>query len=165
VIERYALVRGRIRQELEALRKIVERAERALGLALTQPEQKEFYLDSVALSLHDFYVGLERVFQHVASQVDRGVPSGHDSHRELLHQMTLEIPEIRPALLSSRTATALDEYLRFRHIVRNVYAFQFDDQRIQGLVQRLRPCFDQTKADLDAFADFLARLGREVQDD
>jgi hypothetical protein len=158
VIERYALVRGRIRQESDALQRILERAERAMELALSQPEQKEFYLDSVALNLHDFYVGLERVFQYVASQVDRSSPSGHDSHRELLHQMTLEIPEIRPAVLSSQTAAALDEYLRFRHIVRNVYSFQFDDQRIQGLVQRLRPCFRQTKADLDAFSEFLARL-------
>jgi hypothetical protein len=47
---------------------------------------------------------LARIFQYIASQVDHSLPSGRDPHRELLQQMTVEIPEIRPAVLSRHRA-------------------------------------------------------------
>jgi hypothetical protein len=40
--------------------------------------------------------------------------------------MTKEIPEIRPAVMSTETGTRLDEYRRFRHVVRNVNTHRFD---------------------------------------
>jgi hypothetical protein len=59
----------------------------------------------------------------------------------------------------------LDEYLRFRHVVRNIYAFEFDPDRIERLVQRLRPSFQQVERELLAFADFLERLVEGTQDE
>lgn len=47
----------------------------------------DYYLDSVALNLHGFYSGLERVFEKVASTIDGSVPSAANWHRELLNQM------------------------------------------------------------------------------
>ena len=64
-------------------------------------------------------------------------------------------------MLSAETIKALDEYLRFRHVVRNIYAFEFDPERIERLVQRLRPSFEQVRTELLAFADFLERVARE----
>ena len=42
-----------------------------------------------------------------------------------------------------------------------VYAFEFDPARIEHLVQRLRPSFEQVKTELLAFADFLEKLAQE----
>ena len=49
----------------------------------------------------------------------------------------------------------LDEYRGFRHVVRNVYAFRFDQAKVQKLVQEVPAVFSQVRAELLAFADFL----------
>ncbi len=67
-------------------------------------------------------------------------------------------PNIRPAVLSKETIIVLDEYLRFRHVVRNVYTFEFDAERLDHLVKNLRLAFDLVRAELVAFADFLNHI-------
>ena len=54
----------------------------------------------------------------------------------------------------------IDEFLRFRHVVQNVYAFEFDPERIERLVQHQRPAFEQVQAELLAFSDFLEGLAQ-----
>jgi hypothetical protein len=162
MMERYAVVAGRVRQELVDLERVVSRSERAIAAARQRPEDQDLYLDAAALNLHDFYAGLERVFRQIAASVDQSVPSGHDWHLELLRQMTVSLPEIRPQVLSVEAAKAIDEYLRFRHIVRNIYAFEFDPDRIEHLVQRLRSSYEQLRSELLAFADFLEQLVQET---
>ncbi|MBN1886739.1 MAG: hypothetical protein JW850_02070 [Thermoflexales bacterium] len=158
MMERYALVSGRIRQGLGDLERVVGRVEAAIDAARQRPGEQDFYLDSAALNLHDFYAGLERVLRYVASQVDQNVPTGVEWHRELLRQMNAEISRVRPPVLSAESVCALDEYLRFRHVVRNVYTFNFDPERIERLVKQLRPCFERIQADLLVFAEFMDGL-------
>jgi len=160
MIERHAVTAGRIRQELTNLEQVVERAERAVAAANQRPEEQDLYLDSAALNLHDFYAGLERIFRIIAAGVDQSVPSGHDWHRELLRQMNTALPQLRPQVISEQTLKAIDQFLRFRHVVQNVYAFEFDPERIERLVQGTRPAFEQARADLLTFADFLDSLAQ-----
>ncbi|MGD9049514.1 MAG: hypothetical protein PVF77_15765 [Anaerolineae bacterium] len=162
MMERYAVVAGRIRQELVELERVVTRAERAIAAARQSLENQDLYLDSAALNLHDFYAGLERIFRQIAATVDQSVPSEHDWHRELLRQMTVDLPQVRPQVLSVEAAHAIDEFLRFRHIVRNIYTFEFDADRIEHLVRRLEPSFEQARTELLAFAEFLDRLAQKA---
>jgi len=157
--ERYLVAAGRIRSELKELEQVVYRAKRAMELARMRPDEQDIFLDSVALNLHDFYTGVERIFRNIASLVDRSLPEGADWHRELLKQMQTELPKIRPAVLSASTGMALDEYLRFRHVVRNIYAFQFDKERLGKLVGELSSCFKGLSEELLAFMDFLEKIG------
>jgi len=161
VNERYLVAAGRLRQELADLERVVSRAERAVAAARRRPEDQDLYLDSAALNVHDFYAGLERVFQHIAANIDRSVPTGPEWHRELLRQMGTALPQIRPQVLSAETVKALDEYLRFRHVVRNIYAFEFDAERITRLVQNLRPTFERVQVELLRFAEFLEGVAQE----
>ncbi|MEW5827861.1 MAG: hypothetical protein AB1846_03150 [Chloroflexota bacterium] len=63
--------------------------------------------------------------------------------------------------MSKATLQQLDEYLRFRHVVRNVYTFQFDPERIGKLVNDLQPVLAQTRQELLIFANFLEQIGTE----
>lgn len=155
MIERYALVRGRITQEIDNLTHVIERVEKGFERARQNPSDTDLFLDAVALNLHDFYSGLERVFQYIAAHVDQSVPSGGNWHRELLQQMQIEISGLRPAVLSKESAEKLDEYLRFRHVVRNVYSFQFDKERLESLVKNLMPTFELVQKELDGLSNFL----------
>ncbi|MGK7905413.1 MAG: hypothetical protein AB4352_29215 [Hormoscilla sp.] len=155
----YQVLTGRIRQELADLEIIVNRAERAMTAATkSSSENKDLFIDSVALSLHDFYTGLERIFSQIATVVDGSMPAGREWHRDLLNQMGIAWSDLRPQVLSTETISFLDEYRRFRHVVRNVYAFEFELQRIEPLIGRLRQSFTQTQSELLVFADFLARV-------
>jgi hypothetical protein len=158
VSEQYRVLAGRIHRELEELGRVVTRAERALEAARQRPEDQDLYLDSAALNLHDFYSGLERVFSLIASSVDESVPRGHEWHRELLRQMGTDIPQVRPAVLSAQTVQDLEEYLGFRHVVRHIYAFEFDFERVERLVRHLRPLFERVSTELKAFANLLEHL-------
>lgn len=73
----------------------------------------------------------------------------------LLEQMTKEVPEIRPAVISTEPATRLEEYRRFRHVVRKVYTHRFDPAKLGKLVNFAPELFALTKAELLAFAAFL----------
>ena len=156
--ERYLVLAARIRKELETLEKVATRAKRALALAHKYPDDEDLYLDAVALNLHDFYTGLERVFYQIAATLDEAVPESRDWHQKLLRQMAKERPQIRPAVISEETRESLDEYLRFRHVVRNIYAFEFDSERLGRLVQGLDFVLPRIHKELQAFAQFLERL-------
>jgi len=123
----------------------------------------DYYLDGVALNLHSFYSGIERIFELIAANVDDVLPEGENWHQTLLRQMAEEMDEVRPAVISDSVRLAFDEYRGFRHIVRNVYTYKFDSARIEKLTERAGPLFTQLRAELLSFADFLqANEGEEV---
>lgn len=162
MIERYRVVASRIRLEIAELEKTINRAERAMTAAQSDIENKDLFLDSAALNLHDFYTGLERIFSQIAGVVDNSMPSGRDWHRNLLNQMGRAISQLRPPVFSAETILALDEYRRFRHVVRSVYAFEFELTRIQPLIGNLRSCFTKVENELLAFAELLEQLADET---
>jgi hypothetical protein len=156
MINKYFTLIGRIEQELSEIKKSVERATRAWEKAR---ELGDFlYLDSVALNLHDFYSGLERIFERIAEDIDEIKPSGNSWHQELLKQMATEIPRVRPAVISGNLLQTLDEYRAFRHIVRNVYAHNFKMDRIQKLVENAEEVFKEAEEELHGFCEFLKKL-------
>jgi hypothetical protein len=162
VIGRYAVLAGRVRQELSELERVVDRVERAMQARHTAATERDLLLDAAALNLHDVYSGLERIFAHIASDVDQSVPSGPDWHRELLRQMTVDLPGLRPRVLTVEMAASVEEYLRFRHVVRHVYAFELDPERVERLAGRLRPTFHTVSTTLVAFTAFLDGLARDA---
>jgi len=162
VIERYLVIKERVRRELNEIERVVARVERALVRAQHNAEDADLYVDSIALNLHDFYVGLERIFELIAANLDRSAPASSDWHRDLFLQMTIALPQIRPRVLSEETAAALDEYRRFRHVVRHVYAFEFDPSRIYALAHKLQPTWERARVDLLAFTHFLEDLSRSA---
>lgn len=96
MIEAYLILSNRIHLELDELARAVNRAERAILAARQRPEDQDLYVDSAALNLHDFFGGLERIFQQIGTTVDGDLPAGHDWHRQLLYQMQRDMPDLRP---------------------------------------------------------------------
>lgn len=151
----------RIRSELADLDRLVGRTQE--GWRRAQQSGDDFYLDSVALNLHGFYEGLERLFELISTLVDGATSQGANWHRLLLRQMADEVPRVRPAVISEHTRDALDEYRGFRHVVRHVYTFKFDPAKVQRLVQAAPTVFAQVRAELLAFADFVEHRAQAGQ--
>jgi hypothetical protein len=147
---------ARIREYVVELDLVVERAVRFSKQAAKSGE--DAYWDAVALNLHGYYSGVERIFEDIARTMDASLPEGSDWHQRLLFQMSAEIQGVRPAVIDRETRACLDEFRAFRHIVRNVYAFNFRPQRLQELADSLRDCYAAVQHDLTGFSEFLEKL-------
>ncbi len=158
----YQELAERIHGEVSDLGWVVQRALRAWSQAQSVPGEQA-YLDSVALNLHSFYSGLERLFELIARHVDRDLPTGETWHRDLLEQMTHDLADVRPAVISHANGLALDEFRRFRHLVRNVYTMNLVPARMTGLVLTLPELWSGLHAELLAFAGFLELLAHTGQ--
>lgn len=150
----------RIRDQIVDLDRSVARASAAWERGKVAVDQ-DYYLDAVALNLHGFYSGVERLFELTARHIDRAVPNGESWHQDLINQMAQEMSDVRPAMISADVATSLDEYRRFRHVVRNIYATNLVPSKMEGLLERLRPLWERLRAELIAFAAFLEQIAAE----
>ena len=72
--------------------------------------------------------------------------------------MATDKSKIRPAVISQGSARTLDEFRRFRHLVRNVYTFNLVPEKIEGPISVLPGLWKQLHAELLAFAEFLDAL-------
>lgn len=149
----------RIRLEIDDLEQIVDAIVHHWQRAHTVTEDQDAFLNSVAFNMHSFYTGIERIIELIAVEMDGGTLGGDAWHSELLRQMTLEVPDTRPAVFSKNTGQSLEEYLKFHHRMRNIYTTHLDAGRMEYVVEELSPTWQQTKTELLAFADFLDQLG------
>jgi hypothetical protein len=159
--EELLALKERIESELRNIERTVQRAFGAWTNTVQFPDQRDYYFDSVALNLHSFYNGLERILEVIARQLDPVFPSGERWHRDLLEQMAREIPEVRPAVLEAETVANLDNFLAFRHRIRSLYAFNLDAERLKQLLDRLPNTFSQARQDLETFCKLLAAAANQ----
>ena len=159
MIEDYRALAGRIRQDLNDLDAVCSRVD-AIWWRY-QDSGDEYYIDAAALNVHDFYAGLERIFEAIARRIDQSMPEGPHWHEDLLDQMASTIPNTRPAVLSSDLRRRLESYRGFRHVVRNVYAIDFDPEQMTPLVRRLPAVRDDVLDELHTFADTLEDLAND----
>ena len=148
-----AVLASRIMNEISSLAVVVARVESAWKAAAANDD--EFYFDSVALNIHSFYSGLERVFEKISSAVDGSLPQGVNWHQDLLNQMALEIPNVRPAVISEKTRLELDTYRGFRHVVRNVYTYHISPDKMKPLAKGIRRVFKKVEKELTTFSRFI----------
>lgn len=159
MIARYHALARRIEVELEELERTQAAIQRHWEAARRVATDQDAYLNSVALNLHSFYSGLERLFELIALEFDGGLLGGDTWHAELLRQIALDVPDVRPPVLQPNTASQLDEYRKFRHRIRNIYATNLDPDRMAPLVIGLPALWSRIRKELTAFLSFLRGLG------
>jgi len=93
-----------IQAELAQLEKLVQKMSARAGKL-----EGEEAIESTALRLHNLYTGLERIFKLVAAEINGGATESVDWHKRLLAQMSPEVADSRPALISEVTRKALEE--------------------------------------------------------
>jgi len=105
-------------------------------------QQKEM----LANRLHNFYMGLEHIFERIAKTFDpAGIPEGSRWHQKLLQQME-QSHEHRPEVLTEETRKNLLGFLKFRHFLRRGYAVDIEWKSMQHLVENY-PSVHQTAMD------------------
>ncbi|MCS6846401.1 MAG: hypothetical protein RMN52_01645 [Anaerolineae bacterium] len=152
--EQLELLAADIREESAQLDKIVQGVREVLALTEEDPARRYIYIESLALKLQSFYTGCERVFRVIANELNGGLPSGSDWHRRLLQRACISYRD-RPQIIAKTTADSLEDYLAFRHVVRNAYTFDLDATRVEELARSLPKAFDAFSHDLQRFIAWL----------
>ena len=111
----------------------------------------------VAGLLENYYTCLETIFLRISQHFDNRL--GHDRWRQdLLQKMTLEIEGVRPAAVSEEALSPLSELLRFRHFKRYYFELEYDWDRLDFLVAKLRQAHPLVTRDLQRFGRFMSTL-------
>ena len=129
----------------------------ALQRAWEVPDGSQERCDAAALRLQSLYAGIERCLVQIVRVLNGGPPDGADWHRRLLDRMTVPT-EVRPALLDAATARGLAELLRFRQVVRHLYAYELEPDQVQRLLWRALELWPAVEQHLDAFDGWLQEL-------
>ena len=146
----FAVLEAELRARLLDVGRISDRIEARRGAFDGRAEE----VDSLGFQLHNLYGACEQVFEEVARCLENRVDAA-GCHAGLVRRMRLDIPVVRPALLSESTAVDLDELRRFRHRFRHAYSADLDPDRVVRLAAMTAPLRRAFTRDIE---QFLSRL-------
>ena len=151
-------LRLEVEAEIHDLERLVQRVERSLKDTSAEPSEIE--VQGIAKYVHDFYNGVERIFERIATRVDHDLPPGPGWHTLLLRRMTLPFATARPAVIDRSLEVTLVEYLRFRHLFRHTYGYDLDWERVRALSRALPGVADGLRKQLSTFLSALQEQGQ-----
>ena len=122
------------------------------------PQEPTFIEISAAGKLaHDFYNGVERLFERIAVYLGPGLPAGANWHTLLLRTMESGIEGVRPAVIGHQIALRLLDYLRFRHLFRHTYGYELEWDKLHPLVGGLEKTFGLLRQQIEQFIQTLGQ--------
>jgi predicted nucleotidyltransferase len=148
-------MKQRIEDELRMMERVAQSVQTFLSQASEPPSELE--MRGVASYLHDFYNGVERIFERIAVTLEGELPKGENWHQELLQQMEKERQGVRPAVIDRKLFLELLEYLRFRHRFRHLYGDELKWDKLRPLAEGVFETFEQLRSQLDNFENRFAK--------
>lgn len=138
--DRLQLLRAQLDDDARFVRLSAARHNDMVGRAARSTDS-DMATMAVAYLLHNLYTALEGYFLRIAKHFENGIDD-RSWHRELLERMKIEIPGIRPAVISHDMVEPLDELRRFRHLFRNPYKSTLKPQRVAEMSDTVGPLID-----------------------
>ena len=145
-----ALLLGYIKDQKGEIDRIFKEVE------VTEPTDKEKTI-TLGFYLHNLYCAFEDLFIEIAKTFENRIEDPSRYHRELLKRMSLDIPMIRPHLLSKESLKVLDELRKFRHLFRHAYTYDLDSQKTKVIKSLIVSNYKKILTDLEQFEEFLEK--------
>ncbi|MCA2939427.1 MAG: hypothetical protein IM319_09745 [Microcystis sp. M113S1] len=153
------LIQDRINQEIKKILQALQQLEIFLIELSNQSDvmYQNTLINSIALNLHGVYTGIERIFEVIAKKIDQRFPTGDKWHRDLLEQMSVDIPKVRKAVITEETRVILDELRRFRHLVRSAYSCQLDEEKVLIIAHQIVNSYQTIINEIQLFCNNLSK--------
>ncbi|MBI5208278.1 MAG: hypothetical protein HY934_10905 [Candidatus Firestonebacteria bacterium] len=148
--EALSILSGYFSNQIEIIYKIIE------DIKSVSPNTRE-ETSHLGYLLHNLYCAIEDLFQEIAKTFENNIEDLSKYHRELLKRMHIEIPSIRPKLLSNEAYTLLDELRGFRHIFRHSYDYELSSIKVENIKEKVLNNWNNVQKDLNFFKEFLER--------
>ena len=157
----FLLIRDEIEEEIANIEKLKNNFQKLKNKSL-EPEMKIRLFASI---LSDFYMAAERIFKIIAKDLDQELPEGKDWHKKLLRQMSIEFSEIRTQVITKELYYNLEEFLRFRHLIRNIYGFQLNYERFDHLVKKFPETVDNFISQIKQFLNTIQEIIEKAEEE
>lgn len=92
-----------------------------------------------ALKAQQLYTAIEDYFKSIAATFENSIDNHARYHLELLRILSVDIPEIRPAVISEKSFLLLDKLRAFRHFIRHGYNYILDPDELTLLQKKFIP--------------------------
>ena len=146
-----------IRAHRRRLETVYRSMESALDGEIVQLGKTPMSALIVAGLLENYYTCLETIYLRISQSFDNNLDPAR-WHNDLLQKMTLEIEGVRTAAVSEETFSPLFELLKFRHFKRCYFELEYDWDRLDFLVTKLRQVHPLVVRDLERFVRFASAL-------
>ena len=146
-----------IRDHESRLETIFGSVELALAAEIAQLGKTPTSALIVAGLLENYYTCLETIFVRISQFFENNLDSSR-WHSDLLQKMTLEIEGLRVSAVSKDNFSSLFELLKFRHFKRYYFDLEYDWDRLDFLVAKLRKAHPIVVQDLERFTEFLRAI-------
>lgn len=153
--EKIFILKSEIKNDFKKLNNIFDKFEAAYKKYLDGEEYSR--LVESAFYVSQLFSGFENVFKNVAKTFENNVEQDY-WHKSLLERMSLDIQDIRPALLSEESFKCLDELRAFRHFFRHAYDMDLNKDKFKIVADKVFSVRDIVFKDINSFLNFLDSL-------
>jgi len=150
-----------IQAQLNLIKTVDERLrERANNVESKDP----ILLESIAYQIHNLYSAIEDLLKLIADYFENHISNSRQWHSLLLQRMTITIPQVRPAVLTSETYTLLNGLRGFRHFFRHAYGATIEYEQLKSNLDKALNALPELESDLDQFLAQLEQTDNESEE-
>ncbi len=146
-------LQGLIEDELVALERVTQEMEGLLAKCAQPPTRIE--LRAMGSMLHEFYNGVERIFERIAIGLGEGMPQGSYWHADLLAQMATAREGERASMIDEPLRARLKDYLGFRHFFRHAYGHTLRWSKMRWKAEALSDTLTMLRDQLHTFFEVM----------
>lgn len=150
-MEKYAILLGYYEKQWTIIHKLQEQI---AHINLSSYEAKYVF----ALKTQQFYSAIEDLLKQIAKNFENHIQDLTMFHKELLSRLYMEIPSIRPRVLSEESFLLLDKIRAFRHFIRHAYDCELKENELKDIQQKLTIGYPSLKKDFEEFKLFIKSL-------
>ena len=125
-----------------------------LDLEIVAEQHKKYIEKTIASDVAEIYRGIESIFEQIAREADKNIPTGSSWHTDLLDQMA-ERREKRPEVITQKTVQRLKQLLKFRHRVNNIYRHELIYDEAEKHARQVDDLYECVSEEIDTFISFL----------
>lgn len=156
----YHLLFSELKADMDLLGDLLEK-NRFLTRKIENIEPDEFDLAALGYTIHNIFNLMENYFLRIAKFFENNVDQD-GGHRNLIDRMALNIPEIRPALLEPEDLPPLHELRSFRHVFRNIYQGQLNEEKLQEVNRGVPDTIARFSVSHTRFMEKLRKVASEL---
>jgi len=136
----------KIEFEISQIDMLINETDPLLKLAhIKTPDSTE--TAALGLFLHSFYNGIENLIKFIIKDKFEKLPSGIRWHKELLDLCFVKKDD-KSVIFNEELKIVLDDYLSFRHFIRNTYSYKIKWERMEYLVLEIDKNWNNIKAEI-----------------
>lgn len=150
-MDQYAILLGYFDKQYQVIEKLYLEV-----IAIDTTVYSERYV--FALKTQQLYTAFEDLLKQVAKAFENHIDKLETFHKELLIRMNTDIPNIRPAVVTTKSYLVLDKLRSFRHFIRHAYDCELDSEELSLIQHRLKKEFSLVQEDLKKFRNYIVQL-------